>query len=73
MSQQFKTELYPTFENHEDKMEIKNFNELLNRYIAKKPIVSNEERRILCNYFSFSSGDLEDVRMCKIDKGLADA
>ncbi|CAA6806708.1 MAG: Unknown protein [uncultured Sulfurovum sp.] len=59
---------YPSFQNNE--MNVKNFRLLLDKYLRGEPIVSNEEKRILCDYFAFGNGNSVDERMCEIDKGL---
>ena len=63
---------YPSLLPHEMNLSIINFSFLLNRYLKGEPIVSNEEQRILCDYFSLreKSGD---NRICEIDKGLLNA
>ena len=57
----------------DDAMDILNFNCLLNRYLKGETIVSIEEQKALCDYFSFAdSNELGDIRMCNIDEGLID-
>jgi hypothetical protein len=66
---------YANYNYIDDEMNLFNFNSLLNRYIRGEVIIAEEEKRVLCDFISFANDDeeLEDVRMCKIDKGLIDA
>ena len=65
--------IYPVMNGagDDDEMDILNFDCLINRYLKGEPIVSKEEERILCEYFSFAnSQELGDARLCNLDKGL---
>jgi len=68
--------IYPVMNgaSDDDEMDVLNFNCVLNRYLKGEPIMSKEDERILCEYFSFANGDeLRDGRLCAINKGLSDA
>ena len=72
MSQNFNFKEYPTFEVNAV-MQTKNFQKIFEKFNRGEPIVSNEEQRILCKFFSYAeTGADEDNKMCQIDKGLAD-
>jgi hypothetical protein len=59
------------FEN--DEIDLINFNCLLNRYVYGEAITSNEEMRMLCEYFNFANNNkTHDVRFCYLDKELLD-
>ena len=65
--------IYPTMNgsSDNDKVDILNFNCVLNRYLKGEPIVTKEDERILCEYLDFAVGNNKDARMCTVDKGIS--
>jgi len=54
-----------------DEIDILNFNCVLDSYLRGEPVISAENERMLCDYFSFAGGnENKDIRLCNIDKGL---